>query len=165
MGPGEAFPSQGAGNWSRALGNEIVKNLALLGVGNVLIVDMDRIENSNLSRSVLYRASDNGSSKAQAAARAARDIYPAMRAHALDANAVYDLGMGVYRWADVVMGGLDNREARLSINRNCLKVGRPWVDGAIEQIQGTARLHARQSLLRMHHVGYGLAVASTPAKL
>jgi len=128
-----------------ALGNEIVKNLALLGVGNVLIVDMDKIENSNLSRSVLYRASDNGTSKAQAAARAAQDIYPGIRAHALDANAVYDLGMGVYRWADVVMGGLDNREARLSINRNCLKVGRPWVDGAIEQIQGTARVFTPDS--------------------
>ena len=36
-----------------ALGNEIIKNLALLGVGNVIIVDMDRIELSNLSRSVL----------------------------------------------------------------------------------------------------------------
>jgi molybdopterin/thiamine biosynthesis adenylyltransferase len=123
-----------------ALGNEIVKNLALLGVGQVLIVDMDRIENSNLSRSVLYRATDNGSFKSQAAARAARDIYPGIRSHALVANAVYDLGMGVYRWADVVMGGLDNREARLSINRACLKVGRPWIDGAIEQIQGTARV-------------------------
>src|SRR5882672_7137306 len=31
-----------------ALGNEIVKNLAMLGIGNVLIADMDRIENSNL---------------------------------------------------------------------------------------------------------------------
>jgi molybdopterin/thiamine biosynthesis adenylyltransferase len=123
-----------------ALGNEIVKNLALLGVGNVLIVDMDRIENSNLSRSILYRATDNGSYKAQAAARAARGVYPDMRSHALVANAVYDLGLGVYRWADVVMGGLDNREARLSINRNCLKLGKPWVDGAIEQIQGTARV-------------------------
>ena len=39
-----------------ALGNEIVKNLALLGVGNVLMADLDNIENSNLSRSVLYRA-------------------------------------------------------------------------------------------------------------
>ncbi|MCS7032853.1 MAG: ThiF family adenylyltransferase, partial [Phycisphaerae bacterium] len=36
-----------------ALGNEIIKNLALLGVGNVLICDKDRIEHSNLSRSVL----------------------------------------------------------------------------------------------------------------
>src|SRR5439155_8794643 len=55
-----------------ALGNEIVKNLALLGVGHVLIADLDRIENSNLSRSVLYRAADNGSYKATAAVAAAR---------------------------------------------------------------------------------------------
>lgn len=100
-----------------ALGNEILKNLALLGIGNVLVVDLDKVENSNLSRSVLYRASDNGSPKSVAAARAARDIYPDQKTHALVANAVYDLGLGVYRWADVVIGGLDNREARLSINR------------------------------------------------
>ncbi|HEX4124234.1 MAG TPA: ThiF family adenylyltransferase [Tepidisphaeraceae bacterium] len=125
-----------------ALGNEIVKNLALLGVGNVLIADMDRIENSNLSRSILYRAEDNGRFKAEAAAEAARNIWPGINAHAFVGNVVYDLGMGVYRWADVVLGGLDNREARLAINRNCWRVGRAWIDGAIEQIQGTARVFA-----------------------
>ncbi|MCC6240785.1 MAG: ThiF family adenylyltransferase [Phycisphaerales bacterium] len=125
-----------------ALGNEIVKNLALLGVGNVLIADMDRIENSNLSRSVLYRQSDNGQPKALVAARAAQSIYPGMKTHAFDGNIVYDLGLGAYRWADVIIGGLDNREARLAINRACYKVNRPWIDGAIEQIQGTARLFA-----------------------
>ena len=125
-----------------ALGNEIVKNLALLGVGNIFIADLDRIENSNLSRSILYRESDNGSFKAIAAARAARDVYPGIRAQPFVGNVVYDLGLGVFRWADVVIGGLDNREARLAINRNCWKVNRPWIDGAIEQIQGTARVFA-----------------------
>src|SRR5947199_3345390 len=80
-----------------ALGNEIVKNLALLGVGNVLIADMDRIENSNLSRSILYRASDNGQLKADVAARVAREIYPAIKVHPFNGNVVYDLGMGVFR--------------------------------------------------------------------
>jgi molybdopterin/thiamine biosynthesis adenylyltransferase len=125
-----------------ALGNEILKNLALLGVGNVLVADMDRIENSNLSRSVLYREADNGQYKATVAARSAGEIYPQMKARAFNGNVVYDLGLGVYRWADVVIGGLDNREARLAINRACYKVGRPWVDGAIEQISGTARVFA-----------------------
>jgi molybdopterin/thiamine biosynthesis adenylyltransferase len=123
-----------------ALGNEIIKNLALLGVGNVLIADMDRIENSNLSRSALYRASDNGKFKADTAARAAKDIYPDGRVHSFNGNVVYDLGMGVFRWADVVIGGLDNREARLAINRACFRLGKPWIDGAIEQINGTARV-------------------------
>jgi adenylyltransferase/sulfurtransferase len=123
-----------------ALGNEIVKNLALLGIGNIFIADMDRIENSNLSRSVLYRASDNGSFKAVVAAAAAKDLYPEIRAQPFVGNLVHDLGLGVFRWADVVLGGLDNREARLSINRNCWKLNRPWIDGAIEQIEGAARV-------------------------
>ncbi len=123
-----------------ALGNELLKNLALLGVGNVLVADMDRIENSNLSRSVLYRARDNGELKATAAARATKDIYPDMNCHAFNGNVVYDLGLGVFRWADVILGGLDNREARLAINRACWKLNRPWIDGAIEAIQGTARV-------------------------
>lgn len=125
-----------------ALGNEIVKNLALLGIGNILIADMDRIENSNLSRSVLYRESDNGQFKATVAARVAKEIYPDVNVHAFNGNIVYDLGLGIYRWADVVIGGLDNREARLAINRACYKVNRPWIDGAIETIQGTARVFA-----------------------
>jgi adenylyltransferase/sulfurtransferase len=123
-----------------ALGNEIVKNLSLLGVGHLLIADMDRVENSNLSRSVLYREQDNGSLKATAAAHAARGIYPDVKAQAFNGNVVHDLGLGVFRWADVVIAGLDNREARLAINRNCWKVNRPWIDGAIESIDGSARV-------------------------
>jgi adenylyltransferase/sulfurtransferase len=125
-----------------ALGNEIIKNLALLGVGQLFIADMDRIENSNLSRSILYRHADNGSFKAEVAARSASEIYPSIKVHYFNGNVVYDLGMGIFRWADVVIGGLDNREARLAINRACWKVNRPWIDGAIEHIQGCARVFA-----------------------
>ena len=38
-----------------ALGNEVLKNLALLGVGTIYLVDFDTIEQSNLTRSVLFR--------------------------------------------------------------------------------------------------------------
>ncbi len=123
-----------------ALGNEIIKNLALLGVGNIFIADKDRIENSNLSRSVLYRESDTGRFKAEVAAASAKEIYPAIHVHHFTGDIIHDLGMGVFRWADLVIGGLDNREARLAINRNCWKTNRPWIDGAIEQIQGIARI-------------------------
>lgn len=123
-----------------ALGNEIIKNLSLLGFGHLLIADLDNIENSNLSRSVLYRAKDNGSSKAQVAARSAKDIFPDIHVDYFHGNIIYDLGLGAYHWADFVIAGLDNREARLTINRNCWKVNKPWIDGAIEQISGIARV-------------------------
>jgi len=41
-----------------ALGNAILKNLVLLGFERIVIVDLDKIEESNLSRSILYRSSD-----------------------------------------------------------------------------------------------------------
>src|SRR5271167_4030844 len=43
-----------------ALGNEVVKNLALLGMGTTYLIDLDVVEPSNLSRSVLFREQDGG---------------------------------------------------------------------------------------------------------
>lgn len=123
-----------------ALGNEVIKNCALLGVGQLVVIDLDEIEPSNLSRSVLFRASDAGLPKAQVAARAARDLYPGMAVQPLVADINHDVGLGFFLWADVVLGALDNREARLTINRHCYRTGTPWIDGAIEQVSGVARL-------------------------
>lgn len=123
-----------------ALGNELLKNLALLGVGEVVIADMDQIELSNLSRSVLYRAEDCGRFKAEVAAERARELYPEMMVHPLCLNVIYGLGLGVYRWADVILGGLDNREARVAMNRATARAGKVWIDGAIERLDGVVRV-------------------------
>lgn len=123
-----------------ALGNEILKNLALLGFRNVVIVDLDTIETSNLSRSVLFRSSDIGRGKAQVAAAAYEELLPESTAHPLVANIIRDCGLGLFGWADVILAGLDNREARLWINRSAWKMNRPWIDGAIEGINGLARV-------------------------
>ena len=53
-----------------ALGNEVLKNLALLGVGTTYVIDLDNVEPSNLSRSVLFRAEDGGQPKAEVAVEA-----------------------------------------------------------------------------------------------
>lgn len=125
---------------SGALGNEILKNLALLGIGNIFIADMDNIENSNLSRSILFREKDNGEKKSEVAARVIKDIYPSINVQWFYGDIICDLGLGVYEWADIVIAGLDNREARLSVNRNCWKTNTPWIDGAIEQLNGLVRV-------------------------
>ena len=123
-----------------ALGNEILKNLALLGVGNVVVVDMDDIELSNLSRSVLFSPDDVGRRKAEVAAEGTRRIFDECRVVPLCANVVYEVGLGLFGWADVILGGLDNREARWAINMAAWKMNRPWIDGAIEGINGMARV-------------------------
>lgn len=123
-----------------AIGNELVKNLTLLGIGKILIFDMDGIENTNLTRSVLFRAKDVGRYKAEVAAERAMEINPDVKAKAFVNNIIDDVGLGVFRRMDVVLGGLDNREARLSVNQSCYKVNKPWIDGAIEALNGFARV-------------------------
>ncbi len=123
-----------------ALGNEILKDLALLGVGKVFVADRDHVENSNLSRSVLFRERDRGRPKAEVAAERAVESTPGCAVRPFTGNVVYDLGQGVYRWADVILGGLDNREARVAINLAAARAGKVWIDGAIERLDGVARV-------------------------
>lgn len=123
-----------------ALGNEVIKNLALMGVGNLFIVDFDNIEAANLSRSVLFRESDNNRSKAEVAAARAKSINPQLNVQYLNGDITSELGLGVIRRMDVVIGCLDNREARLALNRFCYWMNKPWVDGAIQELLGLARV-------------------------
>lgn len=125
-----------------ALGNEICKSLALLGIGRTLVIDLDTIEDTNLTRSVLFRHADRGRPKATVAAAAMRDINPDVCVEARVGDVIHDVGQGVFRDMDIVMGALDNREARVHINAVCWRHGKPWVDGAIEVMQGVARMFA-----------------------
>lgn len=123
-----------------ALGNEVLKNLALMGVGNILICDFDTIEDSNLSRSVLFRSSDNGRRKVDAAAASVKALNPDVKVKAWHGDINTEMGLGVFRHVDVIVGCLDNREARLSIDRFSQFVNRPWVDGAIQELMGIVRV-------------------------
>lgn len=123
-----------------ALGNEILKLLALIGCGYTLVYDPDRIERSNLSRTVLFREADEGQGKADVAVRRMREINGDVRAHAIADNVLVRGGLGVFAWADVVIGAVDNREARVFINSACARVGKKWVDGAIEAFSGVVRV-------------------------
>lgn len=123
-----------------ALGNEVIKNLTLMGIGNILIADFDTIEDSNLSRSVLFRADDRGRRKVDAAADGVKALNPDVKVKAWHGDINFEMGLGVFRHVDAIVGCLDNREARLSINRFSWAVNRPWVDGAIQELMGIVRV-------------------------
>ena len=123
-----------------ALGNEVIKNLALMGVGHIFIIDFDNIEAANLSRSVLFRETDNHRSKAEVVAARAKSINPQIHVQYLNADVTTGLGLGIIRRMDAVIGCLDNREARLAVNRFCYWMDKPWVDGAIQELLGLMRV-------------------------
>lgn len=127
-----------------ALGNEVIKNLALFGVGNIVVVDFDRIEISNLTRSVLFRESDafEHAYKADVVAKRAMEINPQISVKPIVGNLFSEVGLGVYRAADVVIGCLDSRLARYLLNRLCMRTGKTWVDGSIENLTGVVRTYS-----------------------
>lgn len=123
-----------------ALGNEVLKNLALLGVGRVVVVDLDTIELSNLTRAILFRQADQGRRKVEVACERVRAINPDVHAVGLHADVITGVGHGLLRRVDLVLGCLDNRAARLALNRLCWHTGTPWIDGALSGADGTLRI-------------------------
>ncbi len=123
-----------------ALGNEVIKNLALMGVGHIFILDFDTVEAANLSRSVLFREGDYGRNKAEIVAARAKALNPEIHIQYLHGDVTTELGLGIIRRMDVVIGCLDNREARLAVNRYCYWMNKPWVDGAIQEMLGLVRV-------------------------
>ena len=123
-----------------ALGNEIIKDLALVGIGNLIIIDSDIIETHNLTRSVLFRPSDVGRGKAQAAAEAARDIEPELKVSWFDSPVQSTLGLGVFGQVDVVLSGVDNLQTRRDLNRACLLTSTPFIDGGLFYLDGDVRV-------------------------
>ena len=126
-----------------ALGNEVVKDLALFGVGHIYVVDFDQIELSNLTRSVLFREEDafEHRYKAEVVARRAMEINPQIKVTPIVGNLFSEVGLGLYRSVDVVIGCLDSRLARYQLNRLSFRAGKSWIDGSIENLTGTVRVY------------------------
>lgn len=125
-----------------ALGNEVLKNLALCGVGHIFCVDSDRVEAGNLSRSVLFRPADaeSGRSKVDVVRERLLELDSSIDIHTIEGDIAYDVGLGLIRSMDVVVSCVDSRWARFMINRHCIRMNIPWVDGGISVSEGTARV-------------------------
>ena len=125
-----------------ALGNEVLKNLVLLGVEHIVVVDFDVVEAGNLSRSILFSKSDSAQHrlKVEVVAERLRTINPAVEIVTVCGDIAYDVGLGLLRRQDVVIGCVDSRWARYCINRLCMRAGIPWVDGGIGELEGTSRV-------------------------
>ena len=125
-----------------ALGNEVIKNLALFGVGNLVLVDFDEVEYSNLTRSILFTSDDASKNryKVEAAAESIQKINPNINVTTIVGDISHNVGLGLIRKMNVVVGCLDNRWARYTLNRLCMRAGVPWVDGGINALEGVAKV-------------------------
>ncbi|MHA1695565.1 MAG: ThiF family adenylyltransferase [Candidatus Helarchaeota archaeon] len=118
-----------------ALGCEIAKNLALVGIGNMILVDNDTIETSNLSRQMLFKPGDEGKPKAEVAARELKKFNPYMNIETYF-TFLQEIPLEVYKKCDLIIGGLDNIKARMDLNKICIRLKKPLIDSGTLGFEG-----------------------------
>ena len=117
------------------LGSAVLTYLAVAGVGEIRIVDGDRVERSNLNRQVLHGDADVGRRKVDSARDRLLALNPEVGIQALGERItgenVADLVGGL-----PIVDALDNLETRFLLNRAALRAGLPLFHGAVHGLEG-----------------------------
>jgi len=115
-------------------GNEVLKNLALMGFGHFTIVDFDLIEASNLARTTLFSKEHIGQSKSAIAAEVLGKLSlheaPQIKSHKLR---IQDLGKQVFLDNDIVISCVDTNNARAYLNDWCVRLKKPFLEMGFEK--------------------------------
>ncbi|SDA21295.1 molybdopterin-synthase adenylyltransferase MoeB [Sphingomonas sp. NFR15] len=118
------------------IGSPAIQYLAAAGVGELILIDDDRVDLSNLQRQTIFGGDDVGTPKVAAAAAAVMRLNPAVRvtrrSARLDAGNAADLIAG----ADVVLDGTDSFTVRLAVADAALTARVPLVSAAVAQFEG-----------------------------
>lgn len=112
-----------------ALGCEHIKNLAYLGVKDIVITDFDQIEKSNLSRQFLFKDKDIKKFKSLQAKKAILKMRPEINVEALtlkvEKESEIKFNEKFYDTIDCVFNALDNIEARKYVDSKCIDYDLP----------------------------------------
>ena len=123
-----------------AIGNEVAKNLAMLGVKSLLIIDNDFVELSNTSRMIFFDRKTQGANKAEVLARGVTSKFPYVEAIAWT-GALEDLPLEHFLNANVIVCGLDNVLSRIYLSQISRKYSIPMIDGGVVGYRGRVQVH------------------------
>ena len=118
------------------LGSPVLAYLAAAGVGRILIVDDDVVDETNLQRQILYDTADVGAPKAHRAAERLRALNPQIAIDALATRFDAANARELVRLVDVVVDGSDTFSTRYLVNDACVLEGKPDVHGSIFRFDG-----------------------------
>ena len=127
------------------LGCELLRDLAMTGIKDMSVIDMDTIELTNLNRQFLFRREHVGKSKAITAANAVMERIQGVEIVPYFAK-IEDFDDDFYMQFTMVICGLDSIEARRWINSKLVHLSNdlgkiiPMIDGGTEGFQGSVKL-------------------------
>eukprot|EP00051_Salpingoeca_urceolata_P006913 m.91570 g.91570 ORF g.91570 m.91570 type:complete len:1078 (-) comp15042_c0_seq4:33-3266(-) len=128
-----------------AIGCEMLKNYALLGIGTtdeggITITDNDIIEKSNLNRQFLFRPEHIQCPKSTTGAAAAKAINPHLNINALQLKiepaSIDTFGDEFFRQQTIVVNALDNVAARLYVDSRCVTNQKPLLESGTMGAKG-----------------------------
>lgn len=133
-----------------AIGCELLKNLAAMGAGTgkkgiIVVTDMDTIERSNLSRQLLFRDGDISKFKSKAAEEAVARLNPSVKMET-HTSKVGDGEAGPFDsvfWSKkvhVVLNALDNMDARLYMDAQCVANEKALIDAGTLGSKGNVQV-------------------------
>lgn len=118
------------------LGSPVALYLAAAGVGEIHLVDGDRVEISNLQRQILYKTNHRDKDKAQVAAQQLTAANPEIRLHAHVRMADEPWLRGQLPSIDLVLDCTDNLAIRHIVNRVCRELRRPAIMASVRGFSG-----------------------------
>lgn len=120
------------------LGSALLPLLVGAGIGHICLYDPDRVEVHNLHRQTLYRMSDLGAPKAEAAARHLQALNPECRVEASVVRLDPENARTEIDRADLVIDAADNFAVSYALSDLCRGAGRPLVSASVLGRQGYA---------------------------
>jgi len=118
------------------LGSPVALYLAAAGVGQLTLVDDDRVDLSNLQRQIIHSSGSIGQTKVESAAARLHHINPSCRVETVARRLPEkELAAQVER-AEVVIDCSDNFATRFLLNRLCHATRTPLVSGAAIRWEG-----------------------------
>lgn len=113
-----------------ALGSVIATNLVVLGIGEMVLVDFDTIEKSNLNRQFLFREQDVGKPKVDVASKYLSELNPDVKIRVYNDD-IRAVPREVYSSCNVIVDSLDTFEDRRWLNSICVDTKKPLVHGGM----------------------------------
>ncbi|GAA0707093.1 molybdopterin-synthase adenylyltransferase MoeB [Dyella marensis] len=118
------------------LGAPAALYLAAAGVGQLTLIDDDRVERSNLHRQVIHADARVGMAKTESARLALNALNPRVRIETREERLRADNVERLLAGHDLVIDGADNFPARYLIAAATRRLGLPMVYGAVERFTG-----------------------------